>query len=169
MRQHSQPQTTTRAAARGQNTPGEASPKPALITPCTPVSWMHRSTSLRCWMLPLANTGMFTACLQRKKTPKIRDGFFSGRQQIKHYESLQDNQNLKLFNHCCFCVMFLLSMHLIEDAISSCTWCDEDTGNSSYRTALMCSQLAMPVMAPFCSLVLPCTVSSWAETEQRRV
>lgn len=29
-----------------------------------------------------------------------------------------------------------------------------------HLTALMCSQLAIPVMAPFCSLVLPCTVKS---------
>lgn len=30
----------------------------------------------------------------------------------------------------------------------------------AHLTALMCSQLAIPVMAPFCSLVLPCTVNS---------
>lgn len=31
---------------------------------------------------------------------------------------------------------------------------------AAHLTALMCSQLAIPVMAPFCSLVLPCTVKS---------
>lgn len=36
---------------------------PALMTPCTPVSWRQRSTSRRHWMLPLANTGMATAFL----------------------------------------------------------------------------------------------------------
>ena len=44
---------------------------PALMTPWTPVSWMHRSTSLRCCMLPLANTGMFTAFLQ-ERNPKTK-------------------------------------------------------------------------------------------------
>lgn len=34
---------------------------------------------------------------------------------------------------------------------------------TAHRTALMCSQLAMPVMGPFCSLVRPCTVSSWGK------
>lgn len=36
---------------------------PALMTPCTPVLRMHSSTSLRHWMFPFANTGMFTAFL----------------------------------------------------------------------------------------------------------
>lgn len=31
---------------------------------------------------------------------------------------------------------------------------------STHRTALMCSQEAVPAMGPFCSLVRPCTVSS---------
>lgn len=39
-------------------------------------------------------------------------------------------------------------------------------GDLAYRTALMCSQLAIPVMAPFWSLVLPCTVSSWEDIWQ---
>lgn len=38
---------------------------PALMTPCTPVSSMHRWTSLRCWMFPLAKMGMFTASLHK--------------------------------------------------------------------------------------------------------
>jgi hypothetical protein len=41
---------------------------PALMTPCTPVSWMHRSTSCRHWMLPLANTGMATAFLPGERS-----------------------------------------------------------------------------------------------------
>lgn len=43
---------------------------PALMMPCTPVSSMQRCTSLRCWMLPFAKTGMFTASLIRKKKKK---------------------------------------------------------------------------------------------------
>lgn len=38
---------------------------PALMTPCTPASSMQRWTSLRCWMFPLAKTGMFTASLHK--------------------------------------------------------------------------------------------------------
>lgn len=38
---------------------------PALMTPCTPVSSMQWWTSLRCWMFPLAKTGMFTASLYK--------------------------------------------------------------------------------------------------------
>lgn len=55
--------------------------EPALITPCTPVSWMQRSTSLRCWMLPLANTGIFTAFLQQKYTKQLIQYSYSRRRQ----------------------------------------------------------------------------------------
>ena len=41
---------------------------PADMTPSTPVSWRHFSTSLWNWILPLANTGMFTFCLQNSVT-----------------------------------------------------------------------------------------------------
>lgn len=42
---------------------GGGTASPALMTPCTPVSWMQRSTSRKHWMFPLANTGMATALL----------------------------------------------------------------------------------------------------------
>lgn len=39
------------------------------MTPCTPVSWMHRSTSCRHRMFPLANTGIPTAFLWGEEKP----------------------------------------------------------------------------------------------------
>ena len=41
--------------------------KPADITPSTPVSTKHRSTSLKYGMFPLANTGMATFLLRNKR------------------------------------------------------------------------------------------------------
>lgn len=42
------------------------------MTPWTPVSCRQQVTSLRCWMFPFANTGMFTACLrQNKQAPNV--------------------------------------------------------------------------------------------------
>jgi len=38
---------------------------------------------------------------------------------------------------------------------------EEEEEEKLYLTALMCSQLARPVRGPFCSLVLPWTVSIW--------
>ena len=44
----------------------------------------------------------------------------------------------------------------------------ETTLDRTYFTALMWAQLAIPVFGPFCSLVLPCTVSNWS-TQMRNV
>lgn len=44
------------------------------MTPCTPVSWMQRSTSRRHWMFPLANTGMATAFLSGNRMSTHSEG-----------------------------------------------------------------------------------------------
>ena len=44
------------------------------MTPCTPVSWMQRSTSRRHWMFPLANTGMATAFLSGNRMGRCSKG-----------------------------------------------------------------------------------------------
>lgn len=88
------------------------------MTPCTPVSWMQRSTSRKHWMFPLANTGMATALL---------------RGAVRHSARWQAQPPLP----------------------------SRVPATSPHRTALMCSQDAEPDRGPFCSLVRPCTVSSY--------
>lgn len=105
---------------------------PALMTPCTPVSCRQRSTSLRCWMFPLANTGMFTACL-RRNTASVK---------LFQFSPLTDESSTSFW----------------EQWLTHTKW--ERAKSAAHLTALMCSQLAIPVLAPFCSLVLPCTVKS---------
>lgn len=92
---------------------------PAIITPSTPVSRKHLSTSSRYWMLPLANTGIETFVLKLHKPWK--------------WLIVKFQERKKKIWYCCLTTHF---------------------------TALMWSQLATPVWGPFCSRVLPCTVTS---------
>lgn len=117
--------------------------QPALMTPCTPVSCRQRSTSLRCWMFPFANTGIFTACLRQNNkhqtthnTPRVGSNLKQGESSKSFWQRL----------------LSYTKKRERAGGISAKT--------AAHLTALMCSQFAIPVMAPFCSLVLPCTVKS---------
>ena len=64
------------------------------MTPSTPVSWRHFSTSLWNWILPLANTGMFTFCLQNSVTQPSVTLITTKRVHLPLASSLQEHTHL---------------------------------------------------------------------------
>lgn len=113
---------------------------PALMTPWTPVSWMQRSTSRRLWMFPLANTGMATACL-----PGAGSRHSGERDPVPSL--------LRTVLHPPHSARAGASRSLPARAAAP-------PAMPTHRTALICSQDAVPDKGPFCSLVRPCTVSN---------
>lgn len=142
----------TPQAPDGGPAAGEHRPHLHSCTLCTPVSWMQRSTSRRHWMFPLANTGMATAFLSGNRTSRYSEGCRFP-QPWGQYQApkLHPPTVLLTLRPCALISPRGLRARLGLGCLR--LWVHSV---STHRTALMCSQDAVPDRGPFCSLVRPC-------------